>query len=168
MNLAVKLYQHVPSDKKLDGIPDMWPAEVIELRESTTLPGENYILMTIQELDTHKNTYLEAFESWNNDRLAASIAKEKAIVKYMTRARVKDRLIAEIAVENVERIKNGTWQISDLIALTQDAGIKAVLDDMNSLSFELALAKIDNIAAPIITTEIKNQWKAKLASSLFN
>lgn len=103
-----------------------------------------------------------------NKAPSVSSDTEKAMEKYLSRAKVKDRLIAEIAVENVQRIKDGTWQVSDLISLTQDSGIKAVLDDMNSLSFELALGKIDSISSPLITTEIKNQWKAKLAGSLFN
>lgn len=58
-NLAVLLYEHTTNPL---GVPTVWPAEVRELGESVTLPGVNWLLMTVGEynayLDLHRATYL--------------------------------------------------------------------------------------------------------------
>lgn len=89
-------------------------------------------------------------------------------IKYMKRASVKNSLLAEMATENMERVRSGIWTVQDLINLTQDSDLKLALDDINTLSFELAQSKI--LAAPnsLLTTEIKNSWILKLQNNLFN
>lgn len=63
MNLAVKKYQDVSYQP--EGMPDEWPAEVIELGESTTLPaGDGWVLMTTQELADHRAEYQEDYDTW--------------------------------------------------------------------------------------------------------
>lgn len=93
---------------------------------------------------------------------------EKDDIKYSKRAEARNKIIVEMATENMERIRNGTWTVSQLIELTQDVQLKEILLDLNSLSYEIAYGKIDGISNPIVTTEIKNAWKAKLYAHFYN
>lgn len=88
--------------------------------------------------------------------------------KYLKRGAAKDRIIAEMASENMQRIRSGIWTVSQLIELTQNSQLKDVLDDVNTLSFELAAMKLTTINIPLLTTEIKNGWIAKLQSHYYN
>jgi len=62
MNLAVLLYQHVTD--KPTGIPDGWPAEVIELGDSTEVPDETWNLMTSEQLVAYKIANQAAYNAW--------------------------------------------------------------------------------------------------------
>ena len=62
MNLAVQLYSNAPSNPL--GIPGVWPASVIELGDSTTLPDGSYQLMTDDELATYRSTHQSAYDAW--------------------------------------------------------------------------------------------------------
>lgn len=64
MNVAVKLYQDV-SDKP-EGIPGLWPAETIELGESTQLPNGPWALMTCTEYQEYRRYHKAAYDSWYN------------------------------------------------------------------------------------------------------
>lgn len=66
MNIAVLKYQFV-SDKPI-GVPDVWPAETSFLGESTTLPGENWILMTEEELTTYLTSHQDTYNNWEVNR----------------------------------------------------------------------------------------------------
>lgn len=87
--------------------------------------------------------------------------------RYLKRAKVKDQIIAEMASENMERVRNGVWTVSNLISLTQDPELKLVLDDVSTLSYELAVGKIMAISNPLITADIKNAWALKLQSHFY-
>lgn len=76
MNLAVKIYQDVPFELRPLDIPIVWPAEIIELGESSELPGAGYTLMTTEDLAAYKLFHLAAFNTWNNARIAAASAKQ--------------------------------------------------------------------------------------------
>jgi hypothetical protein len=105
---------------------------------------------------------------FHNTTPAEPSQKEKDYNKYLQRAQVKDKLLAEMATENMERVRNGTWSVSDLIGLTQDPTLKLVLDDINTLSFELAQAKLLTATHALLTSDVKNSWIMKLQNNLFN
>lgn len=67
MNLAVKLYQNVALEDKPNGIPDLWPAEVIELGDKTDLPDGYWSLMTFQEYQDYRTYHKPAYDSWYNN-----------------------------------------------------------------------------------------------------
>ena len=92
---------------------------------------------------------------------------EKDFTKYMKRAKVKDIIISEMASENMQRVRTGVWTVSELISLTQDAELKQVLDDISTLSYELAVMKIQELTNPLITTDIKTAWSLKLQSYFY-
>lgn len=94
--------------------------------------------------------------------------KEKDYNKYIKRAEAKNKILAEMASENMERVRNGVWSVPQLVGLTQDVELKLVLDDVNTLSFELAQSKLLSCTNPLLTTEIKMGWIAKLQANLYN
>lgn len=97
----------------------------------------------------------------------AETQKQKDIKRFKSRARVKDTIIAIMAAENMERVRNGVWTSADLIGLTQDSELKDILDDVNSLSFEIAHSKIDALTNPLLTEDIKGSWKQLLSENFF-
>jgi hypothetical protein len=62
MNIAVLKYQFVT--EKPVGIPDEWPAETINLGDSITLPGENWVLMTDSEYQDYITTNQSSYDTW--------------------------------------------------------------------------------------------------------
>jgi len=89
---------------------------------------------------------------------------EKDRYRYLQRAAAKDLLIAEMAAENVGRIRSGVWTVQDLVALTSDPEISIILQDIHSLSFELAASKLLSCSNSLLTTEIKQTWAQRLMS----
>lgn len=99
--------------------------------------------------------------------IPASLQKKKDFIRYEKRAAVKDQIMAELAADNMERVRDGIWTVPQLISLTQDAELKNLLDDISTLSFEIAYSKVDTLSNPILTQDIKDAWKAKLASHFY-
>lgn len=63
MNLAVKLYKDCAD--KPEGIPDQWPAEVVELGDKVDLPhGEGWALMKKDEFAAHVEQEKSKYEEW--------------------------------------------------------------------------------------------------------
>lgn len=117
--------------------------------------------------ETSKVTLTNIFRGIPNEPPVLS-QQEKDLEKYKKRAAVKDAIMAEMASENMARVRAGIWTVAELISLTQDEGLKGVLDDMMTLSFELAQAKVMALTNPLITSEIKAGWVSKLQANLFN
>lgn len=79
MNLAVLKYQFVTN--KPEGIPDSWPAETIELGNSTELPGENWVLMTKEEFDSHVADNKSDYDSWYFSNIQLEEKKRSRIIQ---------------------------------------------------------------------------------------
>lgn len=62
MNLAVLKYMY--TSYQPEGMPDEWPAEVRELGSGTTLPGQDWVLMTNEEYEAHRGEYQEDYDTW--------------------------------------------------------------------------------------------------------
>jgi len=90
------------------------------------------------------------------------------IARYSKRARAKDQILAEFAAENMARVRAGTWTVTQLISLTQDAGLKGLLDNVNTLSFEIAASIVPGLTNSLLTAPIKAGWVAKLQSHFYN
>ena len=102
-----------------------------------------------------------------NAPLSSDAQKEQDLQRYTQRAAVKNEIIAEMAAENMQRVRTGVWTVEQLTGLTYDPELKDLLDDVNTLSFELAYAKIDGLTNSLLTQEIKDGWKSKLAARFF-
>lgn len=128
---------------------------------------------TLEELETAISSMSEENKIalrgiFNSSEAPAPTQKQLDYNKYLKRASAKDIILAEMASENMERVRNGIWTVTDLISLTQDAELKLVLDDINTLSFELAQSKLNTISNPLLVPEIKNGWINKLQTHLYN
>lgn len=104
---------------------------------------------------------------YTGDTPPAPNQQELDYQKYRKRAAAINTMMAEMASENVTRVRSGIWTVNDLVSLTQDVQIKEILTDLMSLSFEIAYSKIDGVTNPLITSEIKAAWKLKLASNFY-
>lgn len=93
--------------------------------------------------------------------------REKDFTRFKKRAAAKDGIIAEMAAGNMERVRSGVWTTGQLIALTQDPELKQILDDVNTLSFEIAFSRVDGLQNSLLTTDIKNSWKKLLSDNFF-
>lgn len=87
--------------------------------------------------------------------------------RFKQRAAAKNELLAEMAAGNMERVRQGIWTVQELIGLTQDSELKQLLDDVNTLSFEIAYSRIDSLTNAILTKEIKNSWKKLLQEHFY-
>jgi hypothetical protein len=120
-------------------------------------------ISNLPEID--KQSLRNEFDGFSNK---SQTPEEIDKAKYMKRAAVKDVIIAEMATENMTRVRSGRWSVSDLVGLTQDPMLKLILDDINTLSFELAVLKLQQVSNPLITREIREGWIRKLQSHFYN
>ena len=126
--------------------------------------------------DDHGNADRMAYLAWvanGNSPMPADTAPQPSqyeldVERYSKRATAKDQIIAEFAAENIARVRSGVWTVPQLISLTQDAGLKALLDNVNTLSFEIAASMLPGLTNPLLTTAIKNGWAAKLQAHFYN
>ena len=110
-------------------------------------------------------------EAWEARLGAPVIPPAKTVLeldteKYMRRAIAKNLLMAEMAAMNIGRLKSGTWTTAQLVSLMADPEIKSLVSHMETLSFELAIGVINSLSNPIVTSEIKAVWVAKLTAKL--
>lgn len=99
MNLAVLTYEFATENP--DNVPTDWVCEVIELGESTTLPGENWVLMTPEELVTYKAAHQDAYNTWLVTKKTAE-ATIKTIESTVSKAAAfGNSVIKEFTTENV-------------------------------------------------------------------
>lgn len=137
----------------------------------TGLKYESGVLTVYTELpisELQKTTLSGFVESHDAERsLSSGEQKAKDKARFEKRASVKDEIIATMASENMERVRNGVWTTAELISLTQDTDLKNLLDDINTLSYEIAYSKIDGIQNQLLTEEIKGSWKSLLYSHFY-
>lgn len=95
------------------------------------------------------------------------LLKEKDRIAMEKRALVKDALVGEIASENKERIRSGLWTTAQLIQFLDSDESKKVMNEISSLSFEIAQGSIMAITNPMITMDIKLTWINRLKEYLY-
>lgn len=92
---------------------------------------------------------------------------EKDLIRYTKRAEVKERLIAEMASDNMQRVRSGVWTVQQLIQLASDPLMINIQNLMGTLSFELAAQAIALSTNPMMTEEIKLNWISKLQAHFY-
>jgi nucleoside phosphorylase len=93
--------------------------------------------------------------------------RELDVARYRNRAQARDGLLAEMAADNMARVRSGAWGVGDLTALMSDPSTKVVLELINALSFEMAASALAAATHPLLTPEIKAGWVAKLQEKFF-
>ena len=92
---------------------------------------------------------------------------ERDQARYTKRAAVKDELLAYMAADNMSRVRAQDWTVADLTGLVADPSVKAALDFMGTLSFELAAQAIASATTPLLTPEIRADWVARLQAHFY-
>lgn len=151
----IAYFTRAKDSNKDHGLPDECPWTSWYYNEGDQIPNDA-ILVTQEEFDS-------LMQVWGPE-----IQKAKDKARYRKRAEIKDELIVGICADNMERIRNGIWTVSQLVELTGDQNFKNIQDDINSLSFELAQGKIMAHTNPLLTQEIKNEWVSRLQANLYN
>lgn len=163
---AVKLYETVSN--KPEGIPDGWPAEVVDIGEAQELPewcDETWDLMSQEELDTQKSNNQSAYNTWYASY--TSIPIEEVIKRKILAAMEFGRnLMAEYGSQNV--LAGFTLeQIQDIMARTSK--VQAAL---STGSLYVALVELDAVETDevVVTTaritECRNKIQAYLGIPL--
>lgn len=101
------------------------------------------------------------------DPIIAPTQRDLDYRRYIRRAEVRAQLLAEMAADNMARVRAGVWTVADLQALMADPQTKVVVELINTLSFELAAAALNAAPGPLITPEIKAGWIAKLQAHYY-
>lgn len=139
-------------------------AQTLEYMNSNE--GDCKIVFT-DNLSVEEEDVLEALVE-NHDIAENPTQKELDFIKYKKRAAVKNDILAEMASNNMERVRSGVWTVPQLISLTQDVDLKSVLDDVNTLSFELAVGKVTDSTNELMTEAIKSEYIAMLVAHFYN
>lgn len=127
--------------------------------------GEGWLTIHLNsELDSQEEIALQTYVTDHdvNAPLSAKLQKEKDFNRFKLRAESKDGILATMASENMARVRSGEWSVAQLMGLTQDSELKAILDDINTLSFEIAYSRIDGLTNPTLSNDVKNSWKQML------
>lgn len=86
MNLAMKTYKYTDN---LDGIPENWPSEIIELNESTTLPeGDGWVLMTEEEYQSYLTEHQAEYDTWKASFNSEALPQNYKIDEYTQSGRL--------------------------------------------------------------------------------
>ncbi|MEM4379134.1 MAG: hypothetical protein QXL01_00405 [Thermoplasmatales archaeon] len=168
MNLAVLTYEFV-TDKPA-GIPNEWPAEVRELGESTELPGENWVLMTVQQLHDYQDLHRNSYNQWENSYFAPK--PEEIINKAITKAEMFGKsLIEEFKIGNVAlgiTQANKTKQVADYCHRLEHylgtGSLYAAITEINTMLEDPAFSQLG--LSPFITVERLADYKARIQAYL--
>jgi hypothetical protein len=122
--------------------------------------------------NTDYANYLQWLASGNApepaDTPPAKTPDELRLIKYANRYESVKIIMSEFATENVSRLVSGEWTLPQLVSLMSDAQLQELLNFINTLSFEIAIGKVQAITNPLITQTIKDGWAAKLQSHFYN
>lgn len=121
--------------------------------------------------NTDYTAYLEWVDAGNTPEPAPEpeplTQRQLDELRYEKRASVKDQLIAYMAADNMQRVRNGEWTVQDLTSLMQDTALQAAQGFMQTLSFELAAQAISQSEHVLMTEEIKSNWINKLQENFY-
>ena len=152
---------------KASGMPNEWPWQecIIDDSEQSTYEMNGWLCLSADAYVLYKAQYQSAYNTWFATQPTQFNADKE---RYQRRAAAKDGMIATLAAGNMSRIRSGIWTVPQLVTFMQDSIVLQILTDINTLSFELAYSKVDSISSPLVTTEIKTEWKTLLASNFYN
>jgi hypothetical protein len=163
--IAFKTQSQNPSPPS--GIPSVWPwvELIIESDQATLYQSLGYTCLSADAYVLYKADFQASYDTWL-DSLPTQFNTD--LDKYLKRAASQQVMIAKMAAGNISRHRSALWTDSDLILLTQDPELVAVMNDINALAFEIAYVRVDAITNALITSEIKAEWKALLYSNFYN
>lgn len=148
MNLAVRLY-----GVNSQGIPELWPCQVVELGNSTTLPddGNSWSLMTKEEYIAYLATHQAAYDAWED-------AHTRPILPDVTPRQIRQALILSgVSLQMIEDALN---------SLSEPMKSLAKIEWEYSIAFQRNRPMVSQVGAMLgwTETQIDNLWQ--LARSL--
>lgn len=159
MKIAYITYKY--ASNRPSTIPEEYPYLKKEV-EDDYIPREEELILTpeqYQQLLDSFNTVMQEHEN--------SLLKEKLKKRMLLRSYAKDMLIVKMSHENLLRMYQGVWTQNDIKSLPNDKQLESILQDISSLSFEMAIPKIMSLNNPLITAEIKQDWINTLYAHLY-
>ena len=87
--------------------------------------------------------------------------------RYARRAAARDQLLAYMAADNMARVRAGVWSVQDLTSLLDDPAVATANAYMGTLSYELAAQAIAGASTPLLTSEIRADWIARLSEHFY-
>lgn len=159
MNLAVKLYSS--ESNKPQGIPDNWPSKVVEIGNLETLPEncpnqEGWILMSLEDFNTHKELYQEDYNTWYlnyTSPTAQDIIKNKILAsmefgKNLMAEYGASNVLAGFSLEQIKYIIEQTKKVQDALA---SGSLYVAIDELNALITDETLITVEKV------TECRNK-----------
>lgn len=141
MNLAILKYQYVPYAPS--GIPADWPAEVRELGESTTLPGESWVLMTTEEYAAYRAARLSSYNTWEaaydpaiNKVVQGRIQSAKDFGSTLMVEYATSNVLAGFNVSQIQDIMNRTQKVADAL---NSGSLYVAIEELNALTTDATL-----------------------------
>ncbi len=86
--------------------------------------------------------------------------------KYENRIQSSARLIAEMAVENEQRVKSNEWSIEQLQTVLKDKQISNLVLFLQMASFQTAMEVIRDLKGDVYTEELKAAWIKKIQAAM--
>jgi hypothetical protein len=162
--IAYKPFSLAPLNQRPSGIPGEYPWQETPCTESNqeALIADGWLIVGDADYAA-----LKASMAVQVATAATAPTLESDERKYLLRSLSKDKIIAGFAGENMARLRAGQWTTPQLIMLTQHPQSIAVLNDVQSLSFELAVQKIAAHPDPLMTPEVKASMIDKLTANFF-
>jgi hypothetical protein len=137
---------------------------ILRVSDNASIPND--------ELNTDYTEYLNWVSRGNTpeptDVPPVKTPDELRLIKYAKRYESVKTIVSEFATENVARLVSGEWTLPQLVSLMSDTQLQELLNFINTLSFEIAIGKVQAITNPLITQTIKDVWIAKLQSHFYN
>ena len=161
--LAVKFYAQIPIDQKPAGIPDMWPAECIELHNNESSFDGTWTILTKSEYDAYKldnqalyNAWYASYTTPTPDQVAAaqlayvksriSAARTYGIGIVTTYGAVN--VLAGLNTEQVQRVMSIT---SKVVAALNTGSLYVALAELAMITPDETIIKTSQI------TQVRNQ-----------
>jgi hypothetical protein len=96
----------------------------------------------------------------------AEQAHAARVEKYAQRLLSAPKLIAQFSADNERRLASGVWTLAQLQSVIQDARIGQLVMLLNMASFESAVALVGSLSGGVYTTELKQEWIAKIRAAM--
>lgn len=105
MYLAVLTYQHLSYPEKPNGIPDGWPARVVELGDSPNLPdgllaSDGWMVMNDYDYISYREGLQPAYDAWETQHNAPT-PQQLALARVAAATAFGQKLVQQIEADNI-------------------------------------------------------------------
>jgi len=161
MQLAVLTYEFVT--EKPIGMPDAWPAQIVEIRSPNFVLEENWIIMTDTQLAAYKAEHQAAYNTWESAYFAAT--PQQLVTGIVKKAKDFGNDLADsFATRNVlmgitqaGKTRLVTDYCHKLSHYMSTGSLYAAIEEINALKADLNRPSLG--LSPFVTDEILDETK---------